>query len=1230
MIFYYKFNSFSFSGKNKKSILLTFCLWGAISMLNAQILYPEANKYAFNNSITSIVKDSMDNTYIGGEFTSVSLWSGHFANLNGTTSELNSNFPKVLGGQVNSVVAIPSGGWYIGGTFTQVNGIVRNRLARINADGSLHAFNPNLDGDVSSLVIDGTGNLYAGGAFSTVGGITRNYMCQFDNTGVLTSFNPDMNYYIYALALDASGNLYAGGAFSTVGGITRNNLCKFDNTGALTTFNPNMNNPIYTLAVDGNGSLYAGGDFTYVGGISRNRLCQFNVSGVLTAFNPDMNNFVLGLVLDSGGNLYIGGNFTYVGGISRNRLCKLDNNGNLTAFNPDMNNWVKGLALDNVGNLYAGGAFTTVGGVTRNYLCKFDNTSTLTTFDPNMNDIVRTLVLDNSGNVYAGGVFATVGGSITRNRLCKLDSLGNLTAFNPDMNDFISVLSLDGNGNLYAGGAFTTVGGVTRNRLCKFDNTDALTTFNPDINGPVIDLAFENSGNLYVGGNFTSVGGITRNRLCQFNASESLTAFNPDMNDIVRALALDSSENLYVGGFFTTVGGITRNRLCQFDNTGTLTTFNPDMSDIVRALALDSSGNLYVGGGFTTVGGASRNRLCQFDNTGALTAFDPNINNLIYALAVDGNGSLYAGGDFTSVGGTNRNRFCKFDNMGGLTTFNPNMNSWVRHITFDGSGNLYAGGLFTNPSYSLAIFAPIPIISSFTPASGCAGLSTATITGTGFAGTTAVSIGGTPVNAFTVNSPTEIVLTVGNGTTGTVSVTTRGGLAVSSGTFTVNFNVGTPSFTAGAAAVCSGGTSTYTATADHAVGITYSILNGTGAAIDMNTGEVSNVTGNFVVVTTATGPCGNPTTTNRAITVKPFDIDLVPDSDSTKANGTLVSCAGPYTIYYRRLSGANTSWLSINTPNTSFTLTSLAPASNYVAYAVNANNVTTGFVYVTTSGQLPCGPAITGVTASINCNRLIVNWTAVPGTSLYRVCYRVISPTMGTPINNNTGTNSINILLGQNTYNTTIEVTVFRVCNNQYTPASAPISVVMGVPSPQGTPQLSFSNITCTGFNVSWAPIPEAQNYRVQLLNGTNVNRNFIVNLTSTPISGIVPNFTYGVRVIPLGCNNLVGTMGSKNVQTCTGLVSRMIEEDEQTMLSVYPNPGDGLFTLSTTRLEAESGSAKVEVTDILGNRVYSSAIPIEDKYLFYELDIRNLSAGTYFIRITTEIQVLTQKVIKN
>jgi hypothetical protein len=78
-----------------------------------------------------------------------------------------------------------------------------------------------------------------------------------------------------------------------------------------------------------------------------------------------------------------------------------------------------------------------------------------------------------------------------------------------------------------------------------------------------------------------------------------------------------------------------------------------------------------------------------------------------------------------------------------------------------------------------------PAISSFLPTSGPVG-STVLITGHSFTQATSVTFGGVKSISFTVNSDTQITATVSTGgNTGKVVVTTPGGTATSSGTFTV-------------------------------------------------------------------------------------------------------------------------------------------------------------------------------------------------------------------------------------------------------------------------------------------------------------------------------------------------------------------------------------------------------------------------------------------------------------
>jgi hypothetical protein len=69
----------------------------------------------------------------------------------------------------------------IGGNFTTVNGANRNRVARLNANGSLDSgFNPGTgaDGLVRSIALQSDGNVLIGGDFLTVNGVWRPHVAR--------------------------------------------------------------------------------------------------------------------------------------------------------------------------------------------------------------------------------------------------------------------------------------------------------------------------------------------------------------------------------------------------------------------------------------------------------------------------------------------------------------------------------------------------------------------------------------------------------------------------------------------------------------------------------------------------------------------------------------------------------------------------------------------------------------------------------------------------------------------------------------------------------------------------------------------------------------------------------------------------------------------------------------------------------------------------------------------
>ena len=130
----------------------------------------------------------------------------------------------------------------LGGDFTMVNGTPRNRIARLNADGSLEStatFNPGtgVNGIVSSVAVQADGKVVLGGVFTTVNGTARSRIARLNPNGSLEStvtFNQGTgaNNTVFSVAMQADGKIVLGGSFSTVNGTARNRIARLANDPA--------------------------------------------------------------------------------------------------------------------------------------------------------------------------------------------------------------------------------------------------------------------------------------------------------------------------------------------------------------------------------------------------------------------------------------------------------------------------------------------------------------------------------------------------------------------------------------------------------------------------------------------------------------------------------------------------------------------------------------------------------------------------------------------------------------------------------------------------------------------------------------------------------------------------------------------------------------------------------------------------------------------------------------
>ena len=95
---------------------------------------------------------------------------------------------------------------WLAGDFTKVNGVTRNRLAKVDGtSGALDPLTVSVNGKVNTILTDSTsGNVYLGGAFTTVGGVARAHLAAVNMTSgaVSTLTFPTIKGDIYGIALD--------------------------------------------------------------------------------------------------------------------------------------------------------------------------------------------------------------------------------------------------------------------------------------------------------------------------------------------------------------------------------------------------------------------------------------------------------------------------------------------------------------------------------------------------------------------------------------------------------------------------------------------------------------------------------------------------------------------------------------------------------------------------------------------------------------------------------------------------------------------------------------------------------------------------------------------------------------------------------------------------------------------------------------------------------------------
>ena len=290
-------------------------------------------------------------------------------------------------GYVSSIAMAPDGKIFIGGAFTSYNGVDRGAVAKLNADGTLDiGFNPGAGANnvVSALAIQNDGKVIIAGNFTSFNGVPRNCIARLNANGTLdTGFFSGFDSISGAqsVALQNDGKILVAGSFTNYGGVPRNRIVRLNADGSLDpTFNPGSGFNGYTncLAIQPDGKVLVAGFFTGYNGVTRNQLARLHAEGSLdntfvpaigTSPSPQLSS----LALQADGKIIVGGrsgsSYTSFGDNAA-LLMRLNPDGSLdSSFDTGAgiggppSGGVVGVALQADGKVLVGGLITSFNGV---------------------------------------------------------------------------------------------------------------------------------------------------------------------------------------------------------------------------------------------------------------------------------------------------------------------------------------------------------------------------------------------------------------------------------------------------------------------------------------------------------------------------------------------------------------------------------------------------------------------------------------------------------------------------------------------------------------------------------------------------------------------------------------------------------------------------------------------------------------------------------------------------
>lgn len=297
---------------------------------------------AYGSVYTSkIIPNTNLNILIGGGFTEYNNKKCNYLAklaLNGERDESFNNGGTGPDSTVRKVAIQDDGKIIIIGDFKSYNGVARNKIARLNIDGTLDtSFNPGTgaNGPLLSVAIQKDKKILVGGdyPFTSFNGTSVNRLVRLNTDGSLDpTFNPVMienNNHIYNIAITQDNKILICGS-STYNGVYNKDMTRLLSDGQPDmTFNPGTgsDSDVRKIIILNDKKIVITGGFTVFNNSIRRRLARLNPDGSLdTTIDPGIgtNGSIYDCIFQNDGKLLISGYFTNYNNVARNGIARLN------------------------------------------------------------------------------------------------------------------------------------------------------------------------------------------------------------------------------------------------------------------------------------------------------------------------------------------------------------------------------------------------------------------------------------------------------------------------------------------------------------------------------------------------------------------------------------------------------------------------------------------------------------------------------------------------------------------------------------------------------------------------------------------------------------------------------------------------------------------------------------------------------------------------------------------